>query len=148
MLITIWSIKWRCHCHMVKWLKLVTSGIELVFGFYVILLVAWKLMGGYKIWRHWNAWWDLMYVRQVEPVLPWVLVLGDTHKSGGDWHILHFWLGTKGVASWRLLILTLTMPELLSDYFLLPCLLWVSPGRWMVSKLCCVCARDEALECC
>lgn len=39
------------------------------------------------------------------------------------------------------------MPELLSDYFLLPCLLWVSPGRWMVLKLCCVCARDEALEC-
>jgi hypothetical protein len=33
---------------MVKWLKLVTSGIELVLGFYVILLVAWKSMGGYE----------------------------------------------------------------------------------------------------
>lgn len=56
-----------------------------------------------------------MYVMQVEPVLPWVFMLGDTHKSSGDWHILHFLLGAKGVAWWRLLILTVTVPELFSD---------------------------------
>jgi hypothetical protein len=32
---------------------------------------------------------DLMYVRQVEPVLPWVLVLGDICKSGGNVYVLH-----------------------------------------------------------